>query len=55
MSRQSSDAIRNVVIVHGAFADGSGWAAVDQRQTLTLEQGKLRQSPACNPANSGIG
>jgi pimeloyl-ACP methyl ester carboxylesterase len=28
MSRQSSDTIRNVVLVHGAFVDGSGWAAV---------------------------
>ena len=28
MSMQSSDAVRNVVLVHGAFVDGSGWAAV---------------------------
>jgi pimeloyl-ACP methyl ester carboxylesterase len=28
MPIQGNDKIRNVVIVHGAFADGSGWAAV---------------------------
>ena len=28
MSEQTADAIRNIVLVHGAWVDGSGWAGV---------------------------
>ena len=31
MSEQAEGAIRNIVLVHGAFADGSGWEAVHRR------------------------
>ena len=31
MSEQSAGAIRNIVLVHGAFVDGSGWEAVYRR------------------------
>ena len=53
--------VRNVVLVHGGFVDGSGWqgvynllkadglnVSVVQNQTLSLESDHLRLSEASN-------
>src|SRR5260370_2567844 len=44
----SKAAIKNVVLVHGAFADGSGWAAVAK----ILEQDGYKVSVAQPPETS---
>jgi len=48
MSKQSSGSIRNVVLVHGGFVDGSGWEAVYRR----LRQQGFTVSVVQNPTTS---
>ena len=43
----SKAAIKNVVLVHGAFADGSGWEAVDRSSLfLSLRGESIGEGPA---------
>ena len=48
MSKQTAGTIRNVVLVHGGFVDGSGWQAVHRR---LREQG-FTVSVVQNPTTS---
>lgn len=41
-----SQAVRNVVLVHGAFADGSGWRGVYDELTQRGYQGYYCPEPA---------
>ena len=38
-------AVRNVVLVHGAFADGAGWRGVHQRHTARGYRVSIVQNP----------
>ena len=48
MAKQSAGSIRNVVLVHGGFVDGSGWEAVYRR----LRQQGFTVSVVQNPTTS---
>ena len=48
MAKQSAGGIRNVVLVHGGFVDGSGWEAVYRR----LRQQGFTVSVVQNPTTS---
>lgn len=48
MSRQTAGSIRNVVLVHGGFVDGSGWEAVYRR----LRKQEFTVSVVQNPTTS---
>ncbi|MFC7489114.1 MULTISPECIES: alpha/beta fold hydrolase [unclassified Knoellia] len=45
MSTTTDGSIRNVVLVHGAFADGSGWRGVHERLTARGYRVSIVQNP----------
>lgn len=46
-----SSAVRNVVLVHGAFADGSGWRPVYERLTQRGYRVTIVQNPLTSLAD----
>lgn len=44
-SAEPAEAVRNIVLVHGAFADGSGWRGVYDELTTRLPR-QHRSKPA---------